>query len=69
MESDTPVRPKSMLNHSHVKGFVKSLKEVRVSKEFMNVLDGIVQNEIRRAVRNVGSKKTLTDAELLRYQK
>jgi hypothetical protein len=67
--NDTPVRLKSMLNKQNVKQFVKGLKDVRVSVSFMNVLDGVVQNEIRRAVRQLGSKKTLTDAELLRYTK
>jgi hypothetical protein len=69
MDEDTPVKTKSMLCKSNVKQFVKGLKDVRVSNSFMMVLDGVVQNEIRRAVRNLGSKKTLTDSELLRYQK
>lgn len=63
------IKTKSMLSISHVKQYIKGIKEVRVSKEFIVALDGIVRNEINRAVRNVGSKKTLTDKELIRYTK
>jgi len=67
---DRPIRVKSMLNKQNVKLFAKGIRNVRVSVGFMNVLSGIVQNEIRRAIRNLpSSKKTLTETELLRYTK
>lgn len=70
MDTNKPIRVKSMLNKQNVKCFAKGIRDIRVSAGFINVLDGVVQNEIRRAVRNLpNGKKTLTEAELLRYTK
>ena len=61
MEKLHRVRIKSVINRSVVKSYVESLNsELRVSKEFLQELDGIVKCKVSKAVQRQKSFKGCT---------